>query len=169
MGEPSCNGCWGKRCFTHEDFHRQTIHVQKTHLHRSTRQRPAEARRNSQRLVDEVTVHCDILGRLTQTYSGETMAHEAKVRSYLARMQHSPTHIRRRIESGSPPPAMTAASSAPGENTTTTVIRENETAVSGSDHEEVGGEGGTVGRIQEAYSLTRYPVQKGKNMKAMGQ
>ena len=54
---------------------------------------PAEARQSSQRLVDEVTVHCDILGRPMQTYSGETMAHEARVRSHLARMEHSPARV----------------------------------------------------------------------------
>ena len=68
---------------------------------------PAEACRSSQRLVDEVTVHCDILEMLMQTSSGETMAHEARVRSHLARMQHSHSYthrpdgrVRRRVESG---------------------------------------------------------------------
>ena len=51
---------------------------------------PEEASRSSQRLVDEVTVHCDILGRLLQAYSGEAMAHEDRVRSHLALMENSP-------------------------------------------------------------------------------
>ena len=51
---------------------------------------PGKARRSSQKLLDEVTVHCDILGRLLQAYSGETMAHKDRVRSHLTRMEHSP-------------------------------------------------------------------------------
>ena len=47
--------------------------------------------------MDEVTVHCDILGRLSQAYSGETMAHEARVRAHLSRMEHSPYHLPRRV------------------------------------------------------------------------
>ena len=83
-----------------------------------------------------------------QTYSGETMAHEARVRAHLARMQHSPTHVpdrrvRRRTEGGSPLQAMAATSSAPGESRNATVARENEITARGSDHEEVGG-GGTA-------------------------
>ena len=58
---------------------------------------PGEAQQCSQRLVDEVTVYCDILGRLVQAYSGETMAHEARVRAHLARMEHSPYHLSRRV------------------------------------------------------------------------
>ena len=68
---------------------------------------PGEARRASQRLVDEVTVHCDILGRLLQSYSGETMAHEDRVRFHLARMEDSPFQInarrvRQRMDNGLP-------------------------------------------------------------------
>ena len=77
---------------------------------------PEKARRASQRLVDEVTVHCDILGRLLQSYSGETMAHEDRVRSHLARMEHSPFQIparrvRQRTDSGPPEDNTASASS----------------------------------------------------------
>ena len=58
---------------------------------------PGEARRCSQRLVDEVAVHCDILGRLAQAFGGETMAHEARVSAHLSRMEHSPYNLPRRV------------------------------------------------------------------------
>ena len=49
-----------------------------------------QAQQRSQRMVDEVTTHCDILGRLMQDFSGETMAHDARVTAHMARMEHSP-------------------------------------------------------------------------------
>ena len=52
---------------------------------------PAEAQQRSQRMLDEITCHCDILGCLMQEYSGETMAHDARVRAHMARMEHSPS------------------------------------------------------------------------------
>ena len=49
-----------------------------------------EAMQKSQTLVDEATRHCDILGRLLQNYTGENMANEARARTHMARMEHSP-------------------------------------------------------------------------------
>ena len=52
---------------------------------------PAEAQQRSQRMVDEITCHCDILGRLMQQYSGgET----------VARRQGESTRVRARREGG---------------------------------------------------------------------
>ena len=50
----------------------------------------AEAMRGSQMVVDEITCHCDIIARIMQEYNGETMAHEARVRAQIQRMEHSP-------------------------------------------------------------------------------
>ena len=57
---------------------------------------PAEALRRSQMVVDEITCHCDILAKIMQDFRGETMAHEARVRAHMERMEHSPIH---RLES----------------------------------------------------------------------
>ena len=82
---------------------------------------PGEARRSSQRLVDEVTGHCDILGRLLQAYSGETMAHVERVRAHLSRIEHSPLQVpprrvRERTDDGPQGGVSAAASSSTGEN-----------------------------------------------------
>ena len=62
---------------------------------------PREATRASQRLVDEITIHCDILGRLMQSFSGEAIAHDGRVRAHLARMESSPIRrVRQRTEVG---------------------------------------------------------------------
>ena len=59
-----------------------------------------EAARASQRLVDEITIHCDTL-RLMQSFSGEAIAHDERVRSHLARMESSPIRrVRQRTEVG---------------------------------------------------------------------
>ena len=49
-------------------------------------------------------MQCDILERLAQAFSGETMAHEARVRAHLSRMEHSlynlPRQVRQRTDDG---------------------------------------------------------------------
>ena len=60
-----------------------------------------EATRASQRLVDEITIHCDILGRLMQSFSGEAMAHDDRIRAHLSRMEGSPIRrVRQRTDPG---------------------------------------------------------------------
>ena len=61
---------------------------------------PAEALRRSQTPVDEITCHFGILGRLMQEFSEETMAHEARLRTHMARMAHSPIHRARARRDG---------------------------------------------------------------------
>ena len=62
---------------------------------------PGEATRASQRLVDEITIHCDILGRLMQSFSGEAMAHDDRIRAHLSRMESSPIRrVRQRTDAG---------------------------------------------------------------------
>ena len=62
---------------------------------------PREAARASQRLVDEITIHCDTLRRLMQSFSGEAIAHDERVRAHLARMESSPIRrVRQRTEVG---------------------------------------------------------------------
>ena len=65
---------------------------------------PGEAARASHRLVFEITIHCDILGRLMQSFSGESIAHDERVRehlAHLARMESSPIRsVRQRTEVG---------------------------------------------------------------------
>ena len=46
-----------------------------------------ETARASERLVDEITIHCDIPGRLMQSFSGEAIAHGERVREHLARVR----------------------------------------------------------------------------------
>ena len=72
---------------------------------------PTPPKLSNQRMVDEITCHCDILGRLMQEFSGETMAHDARVRAHMASMEHSPfRRVRARREGD-----MTSASgTAPG-------------------------------------------------------
>ena len=54
-------------------------------------------------VVDEITCHCDILARIMQEYSGETMAHEARVRVHMQRMERSPIRRVRACRRGSVP------------------------------------------------------------------
>ena len=62
---------------------------------------PGEATRASQRLVDEITIHCDILGRLMQSFSREAMAHDDRIGAHLSRMESSPIRrVRQRTDAG---------------------------------------------------------------------
>ena len=77
---------------------------------------PAPALQRSQMVVDEIMCRCDILARIMQEYSGETVAHEARVRAHIQRMEHSPTRrVRARREGIALVPAASTLGKSSGE------------------------------------------------------
>ena len=141
MGEQFYSGCWGKQCFMRGDFLHPITRAWQTRIHHSTRQRPVKVAKG---WLMKLQFTSDILERLMQAYSGETMAHEERVRSHLARMEHSPAHVpdrRVRPRTGDSPPirSTAAASSPPGESRDTTTAMGEGTTTWGSGQEEAAG------------------------------